>query len=53
MNTAVVTASPQNVAGMPFAFIMDQAMPTTIWFHHSTMAFCYGKYGVVWYRTTP
>ena len=30
MNTAVVTASPQNFAGMPLAFIMDRAMPTTV-----------------------
>ena len=30
MNTAVVTASPQNLTDMPLAFIMDQAMPTTI-----------------------
>ena len=47
MNTAVVTASPQNLTGMPLAFIMDQAMPTTVWFHRSTMPFCYGEYGTV------
>ena len=53
MNTVVVTASPQNLAGIPLAFIMDQAMPTTVWFHCSTMPFCCGEYGVVWCRTTP
>ena len=30
MNTAVVTASPQNLAGMLLAFIMDRAMLITI-----------------------
>ena len=30
MNTAVVIASPQNLAGMLLAFIMDRAIPTTI-----------------------
>ena len=30
MNTVVVTASPQNLASMPLAFIMDRAMPTTV-----------------------
>ena len=39
MNTAVVIASPQNLAGMPLAFIMDRAMLTIVWF--------YGKYGTV------
>ena len=47
MNTAVVTASPQNFAGFPLAFIMDQAMPTTVWFRRSTTPFCCGEYGAV------
>jgi len=29
-NTAVLTASPQNSAGMPFAFSMDRAMPMMV-----------------------
>ena len=53
MNTAVVTTSPQNLTDMPLAFIMDRAMPTTVWFHCSTMPFCCGEYGAVWCRTTP
>ena len=53
MNTAVVTASPQNLAGMPLAFIMDRAMPTTVWFRLSTMPFYCGEYGAVWCRTPP
>ena len=53
MNTVVVTASPQNLAGMLLALIMDRAMPTTVWFHCSTTPFCYGEYGAVWCRTTP
>ena len=53
MNTAVVTASPQNFAGMLLAFIMDRAMPTTIWFRRSTTPFYCGEYGAVWCRTTP
>ena len=48
INTAVVTASPQNVAGMLLAFIMDRAMPTTVWFRRSTTPFCCGEYGAVW-----
>ena len=47
------TASPQNLVGMHLAFIMDRAMPTTIWFHLSTTPFCCGEYGAVWCRTTP
>ena len=39
MNTVVVTAPPQNLAGMPLAFIIDQAMPTIVWFHRSTTPF--------------
>ena len=53
MNTAVVTASPQNLTGMLLVFIMDQAMPTTVWFCRSTTPFCCGEYGVVRCRTTP
>ena len=53
MNTAVVTASPQNLAGMLLAFIMDRAMPTTVWFHCSTMPFCCGEYGAVWCAPHP
>ena len=53
MNTAVVTASPYNLAGMPLAFIMDRAMPTTVWFRLSTTSFCCGEYGAVWCCTTP
>ena len=53
MNTAVVTASPQNLIGMLLAFIMDRAKPIIVWFHRSTMPFCYGEYGTVWCRTTP
>jgi hypothetical protein len=30
MNTAVVTASPQNSGGMLLAFIIDRAMPTIV-----------------------
>jgi hypothetical protein len=53
MNTVVVTASPQNLAGIPLAFIMDRAMPTTVWFRCSTTPFCCGEYGAVWCHTTP
>ena len=51
MNTAVVTASPHNLIGMSLAFIIDWAMPTTVWFCRSTTPFCYGEYGTVWCRT--
>ena len=27
-------------------------MPTTVWFHRSTMPFCCGEYGAVWCCTT-
>ena len=53
MNTVVVTASPQNLAGMPLAFIMDRAMPTTVWFCRSTTPIYYGEYGAVWCCPTP
>jgi hypothetical protein len=53
MNTAVVTASPQNLIGVPLAFIMDRALLTTVWFRYSTMPFYCGEYSVVWCRTTP
>ena len=53
MNTAVVTASPQNSAGIFLAFIIDLAMPTTVWLCLSTTPFCRGVYGAVWWRTTP
>ena len=53
MNTAVVIASPQNLAGMPLAFIMDRSILTTVWFYRSTTPFYCGEYGVVWCRTTP
>ena len=53
MNTAVVTTSPQNLAGIPLAFIMDRAMSTTIWFCRSTTPFYCGEYSAVWCRTTP
>ena len=53
MNTAVVTAFPQNLAGMPLAFIIDRAMPTTVWFHRFTTPFCCGEYGAVWCCSTP
>ena len=53
MNTTVVTASPQNLAGMPLAFIMDRAMPITVWFLRSTTPFCCGEYGAVRCHTTP
>ena len=53
MNTAVVTASPQSLAGMLLAFIMDRAMPTTVWFRRSTTPFCCSEYGVVWCHTKP
>ena len=52
-NIVVVTASPQNLTGMPLAFIMDRAMLTTVWFRLSTMPLCCGEYGAVWCRTTP
>jgi hypothetical protein len=35
------------------AFIIDLAMPTTVWFRRSTTPFCYREYGAVWWRTTP
>ena len=53
MNTAVVSASQQNLAGIPLAFIMDRAMPTTVWFCLSITPFCCGEYGAVWCHTTP
>ena len=53
MNTAVVTASPQNLAGMSLAFIIDRAMPTTVWFRLSTTPFYCGEYGAVWCCPTP
>ena len=49
----MVTASPQNLAGMPFALSMLLAMATTVWFHLSTTPFCWGVYGVVSCRLTP
>ena len=30
MNTAVLTASPQNSAGIAFAFIIERAIPTMV-----------------------
>ena len=53
MNTAMGTASPQNLVGMPLAFIMDRAMSTSVWFRRSTTPFYCGEYSVVWWRTTP
>jgi hypothetical protein len=52
MNNSVLTASPQNSVGMPFAFIVLRAM-STVWFRRSTTPFCCGEYGAVWWRTTP
>jgi hypothetical protein len=48
--TAVVTASPQKKLGNFLAFIMDLAMPTTVWLRRSTTPFCCGEYGAVKYR---
>jgi hypothetical protein len=53
MNTAVITASPQNSTDIFLAFIIDLTMPTTVWFHRSTTPFYYSVYGAVWWRTTP
>ena len=53
INTAVVTASPQNSAGIFLAFIIYRAMPTTVWFRRSTMPFCCGEYDAVRCRTVP
>jgi hypothetical protein len=53
MNAVVLTASPQNSAGIPLAFIIDLAMSTTVWFRRSTTPFCCGEYGTVWWHTTP
>jgi hypothetical protein len=43
MNTAVLIASPQNAAGIPLAFNMHLAIPTMVWFRHSTTPFCCGE----------
>jgi len=41
MNTAVDTASPQNVPGSSFACSMDRVIPTTVWFRRSmTLFYC-------------
>src|SRR6185503_1908889 len=53
MNTAVLTASPQNAVGIFLAFSMLLAMPTTVWFLLSTTPFCCGEYGAVRWRSTP
>jgi len=53
MNTAVLTASPQNAAGIFLAFSMLLAMPTTIWFLLSITSFYCGEYGAVRWRSTP
>lgn len=45
--TAVVTASPQNRPGIPFAFIILLAVASTVWFRRSTTPFCWGVYGAV------
>jgi hypothetical protein len=49
----VVTASPQNIAGMPLLFNRLHAIATTDWFLRSMMPFCCGVYGTVCYRSTP
>jgi hypothetical protein len=43
MKMVVVTASPQNAAGIPLAFIIDLAIPTMVWFQRSTTPFCCGE----------
>ena len=53
MNTAVLTASPQNAVGIFLAFNMLLAMPTTVWFLLSTTPFCCGEYGAVRWCSTP
>ena len=40
MKTAVLTASPQNAPGIFFAFIIERAIPTMVWFRRSTTPFC-------------
>ena len=40
MTTAVLTASPQNAAGILLALSMLLAMPTTVWFLLSMTPFC-------------
>jgi len=40
MNTAMLTTSPQNAAGILLALSMLLAMPTTVWFLLSTTSFC-------------
>jgi len=52
MNTAVLTASPQNAAGILLAFSMLLTMPTTDWFLLSTTPICCGEYGTVRWRST-
>ena len=47
MNTAVVTASPQNSPGTFLAFSRLRAMPTIVWLRRSTTPFCCGEYGAV------
>jgi hypothetical protein len=42
-STVVVTASPQNDAGMPMALSMLLAMPMMVWFLCSTTPFYCGE----------
>jgi len=32
MKTVVLTALPQNIAGIPFAFNIEHTIPTMVWF---------------------
>jgi hypothetical protein len=52
-HTAVVMASSQKYPDKPFAFIMLHVVTMTVWFRHSTMPFCCGKYNSISWRCTP
>jgi hypothetical protein len=52
-NTAIVAASPQNLAGMFIALSMLLTIPTMVWLRHSITPFCCGEYGTVRCRIVP
>lgn len=52
MNTAVFSASPQSQPGIPLAFNMFLAMPSTVWLCLPTTPFCWAVYSAVRWRWT-
>jgi hypothetical protein len=45
MLTAVTTASPQKIAGIPLCLRRARAIPTTVWLRRSMTPFFYGLWG--------